>query len=280
MERLGFILSTMKRVPRKTKVLVLFDGSGCISKTLKMMGFDVRTLDILPLEHIDLPIDIMDFVPSMLNGWVPDMIWASPPCETFSIVTARKGGGNLYYQTIKVKGKVTNIYPRNDFKSDKRFKKLSDEQIKTLKAKVWEKQNQHLGFVQKTVEIIEYYSKVSSNLVWFIENPASGFIRHQLKGLFDYMVENKTTYCMYGSEYRKETSVFSNVKLNLKYCPKHKKGVTDLCGGHKDNLVQRYDDKAQAKGVVTKSTYLERSSIPEKLCMDIFIQAQKETVSV
>lgn len=280
MNRLDYILSTMKHVPRKTKVLVLFDGSGCISKTLKQMGFDVRALDILPLNHIDLPMDIMDFVPQLLGDWVPDMVWASPPCETFSIVTARKGGGNLYYQTIKVNGKVTNIYPRNDFKSDKRFKKLSDDQIKVLKAKVWEKQNQHLGFVQKTVEIIEYYTKLNPEFIWFIENPASGFIRHQLKGLFDHMVENKTTYCMYGSEYRKETSIFSNIQLYLFYCPKHRKGITDLCGGHKDTLVQRYDNKAQEKGVVKKSTYLERSSIPEKLCMDIFNQAKKVAVSV
>lgn len=269
----------MKHVPRKTKVLVLFDGYGCISKTLKQMGFDVRSLDILPLEHIDLPINILDYTPSMLGNWVPDIIWASPPCETFSIVTARRGGGNLYYQTIKMNGKVTNIYPREDFSSDKRFQKFSDEQRKEIKSKISSKQVQHLEIIRKTVEIIEYYSKLNPNFIWFIENPASGFIRHQLKNLFNNMFENKTTYCMYGSEYRKETSIFSNLQLNLKYCPKHIDGVTDLCGGHKDNLIQRYDDRSQEKGVVKKSTYLDRSSIPEKLCMDIFVQTKKEVIS-
>lgn len=256
------------------RVLVLFDGNGCISKTLKAMGYDVKALDILPLEHIDLPMDVMDFVPQLLGDWVPDMVWGSPPCETFSIVTARKGGGNLYYQTIKRDGKVTSIYPRQDFESDKRFKKLSDVDRNTLKKKVRSKQLQHLGFVQKTVEIIEHYTKLNPKLVWFIENPATGLIRHQLKGLLDNMVENKTTYCMYGCDYRKETSVFSNRKLTLGFCPKHKKGVTDLCGGHNDSLQQRYDHRAQAKGVVSNLSYLERSYIPERLCVDIFAQTQ------
>ena len=75
------------------KVLVLFDGSGCISKAAKEQGHDVRSLDILPLPHIDYPIDILDFKPSLLGDWIPDMIWGSPPCETFSIKTAMKGGG-------------------------------------------------------------------------------------------------------------------------------------------------------------------------------------------
>ena len=269
MGRLDYILSTMKKTAPKLKVLVLFDGSGCVSKMARQMGYDVRTLDILPLEHIDLPMDIMQFIPAMLGDWVPDMIWASPPCETYSCITRMTGGGNFYYQSIYDKtGKVAGVKPRINFNIDKRLK--GHKEKATLKAA------QHRGFVNKTVEIIQYYTAVNHGLIWFIENPATGCIRYILDGKIKGMVENLTTYCMYGTPYRKETSIFSNMKLTLKYCPRHKEGVVDLCGGHSDSLHQRNDHKAQAKGVVTKTTYLERSHIPAKLCMDILHQGKKE----
>ena len=256
------------------KIIVFFDGSGCVSSISRRIGNDTKALDILPLSHIDLPMDIMDFQPKILGNWIPDKIWFSPPCETFSIVTARKGGGNLYYQTIKENNRVTEIYPREDFVSDKRFQKLTTTEREELRIRVIEKQKQHALFVDKTIEIIKYYLSVNPKLEWFIENPASGFIRYYLQGKLDNMFENKTTYCMYGSEYRKETSIFSNIKMNLKYCPKHKEGVVDLCGGHKDNLVQRYDHKAQLKGVVKKTTYLDRSSVPKILAYQVLTYSQ------
>lgn len=252
------------------KTLVFFDGNGCVSKAAKALGDDVKANDILPLSHIDLPMDIMNFHPNLLGSWIPDRIHFSPPCETLSMVTARKGGGNLYYQTIKKNNRVIDIFPRTDFTQDKRFKNITPEQIK----KIQDKQKQHAAFIDKVIEIIKHYKKLNPKLIWFIENPASGLIRHYLKGKIDGLIENKTTYCMYGAEYRKETSIFSNVKLDLKYCPKHKEGVTDLCGGHKDSLVQRYDDKKQPKGVVTNSTYLDRSSIPHELCIDFLTQSE------
>lgn len=269
MGRLDFILSKMKRSPQRLKVLVLFDGSGCVSKMARQMGFDVRTLDILPLEHIDLPMDIMEFVPSMLGDWVPDMIWGSPPCETFSCITRMTGGGNFYYQSIYDKsGKVIGVKPRINFSIDKRLKGRREKS--TLKAV------QHRGFVNKTVEIIQHYTAINHGLVWFIENPATGCVRYILDGKIKGMVENKTTYCMYGTPYRKETSIFSNVKMNLKYCQKHRKDVVDDCGGHGDGFYRRYDHKKQDEGVVPKTTYLERSHIPAKLCMDILHQGKKE----
>jgi len=268
MGRLDFILSKMKRTAPRMKVLVLCDGLGCFSKMSKQMGHDVRALDILPLDHIDLPMDLMNFQPEMLPGWVPDFIEVSVPCETFSGITHMKGGGNLYYESLysySKKGRklhVIGIKPRVNFTIDKRL-------LKRDRAKIKAKQEQHLALVKKGIEIIKYYQSLNPGLVWVIENPATGYIRYAINPYISDCFENKTTYCMYGSEFRKETSFFSNKQFDLKYCPKHKDGVTDLCGGHTDGFVQRYDNKAQAKGVVKKSTYLERSSIPAKLCMEI-----------
>lgn len=255
----------------KLKVLVLFDGTGCVSNEAKAMGHDVKTLDILPLNHIDLPMDILDFRPELLGEWIPDMIWASPPCETFSCITHMKGGGNLYYESFKLFKNVVGITPRTDFTIDKRL--INRDQKKILSKGVL-----HRSLVDKTMDIIYHYEKINPDLIWCVENPASGYMRYYIMKLRLGIVENLTTYCMYGKPYRKETSIFSNIQLDLKWCHKHRKGVTDDCGGHSDTFVQRYDNKRQPKGVVDSSTYLDRSSIPSELCKEILTQVHNEFV--
>jgi len=246
------------------KILVLFDGSGCISKMAKNLGYHVKSLDILNLDHIDIPIDILQFNPEDINGFIPDVIWASPPCETWSIVTAMKGGGNRYWESIKLNGKVVDIKPRTNFTIDKRLK-YPDRIIR--------KRITHTDILIKTVDIINHYQVQNPNLIYFIENPATGYMRFYLKKLIPTFYENITTYCKYGSQYRKETSIFSNLKLNLKWCPK--KSKTNTCH-HSDTFQQRYDHKKQPKGVVKHKSYLERSSIPDKLCKDILCQTHRE----
>lgn len=251
------------------KILVLFDGTGCISKAWKALGHDVRCLDILPLSHIDYVMNILDFKPELTGGWIPDIIWASPPCETFSIITNVKGGGNRYYETFKLFGLVQRITPRTNFTIDKRLIGRDE--------KILAKGAEHRLLVDKTIEIINHFESINPDLLWCIENPASGYMRYYLMTLKLGIIENRTTYCMYGKPYRKETSIFSNIKLHLKWCPKHKKGVVDACGGHSDSFTQRYDKKKQPKGVVNrKSTYLDRSSIPEALCIEILIQLEND----
>lgn len=252
----------------KLKVLVLFDGCGCVSKEAKALGHDVKALDILPLNHIDLPMNILDFKPELLGEWIPDVIWASPPCETFSIKTAVKGGGNLYWETEKRFGHVSFIKPRENFDIDKRLK---------YKDRITAKRELHTSLVDKTVDIINHYEKINPNLIWCIENPASGFMRYYLMKQKLGINENLTTYCKYGSPYRKETSIFSNIQLELGWCPKKSKKNPDHCH-HTDSFAIRWDKNKQPEGTIVPKSYLERSNIPNKLCRDILIQVHGEFV--
>ena len=252
------------------RVLVLFDGSGCISKAAKELGHDVRSLDILPLPHIDYPIDILDFKPQLLNGWVPDMIWASPPCETFSINTAMKGGGNMYWETFKIDGKVYSITPRVNFDVDKRLK--YPERINS-------KRELHAKLVDKTVKIIKHYERINKHLVWCIENPASGFMKFYLREKYSRIIENVTTYCKYGSPYRKETNIFSNIRLNLKWCGIKRKDGKNSCH-HTDSFALRWDHNKQSIDQIIPKSYLERSSIPHNLALEVIQQAENALILV
>jgi len=74
------------------KILELFSGTESFSKVARARGHEVFTIDNNPKFKPDLCIDILKFNKTMLpKGFKPDVIWASPPCETFSL------SGNSYY---------------------------------------------------------------------------------------------------------------------------------------------------------------------------------------
>ena len=66
------------------KILELFCGTKSISNEFKHHGCDVFTVDFDNQHNPDLCIDILDFDVSMLP-WIPDVVWASPDCKTWSI---------------------------------------------------------------------------------------------------------------------------------------------------------------------------------------------------
>ena len=66
--------------------LELFAGSRSFSKVAQKLGHNVYTTDNQDFENIDQVCDIFDFDCSKLP-YKPDIIWASPPCTTFSIAS-------------------------------------------------------------------------------------------------------------------------------------------------------------------------------------------------
>ena len=68
------------------KVLELFAGSRSFSKVAEQMGMETFTTDYKDFEKIDYVVDILDFDVSKIP-FKPDIIWASPPCTTFSIAS-------------------------------------------------------------------------------------------------------------------------------------------------------------------------------------------------
>ena len=68
----------------KINVLELFAGSRSIGKAAEKFGMNVFSSDLNNFDNIDYAIDILDFDIKKIP-FKPDIIWASPPCTTYSI---------------------------------------------------------------------------------------------------------------------------------------------------------------------------------------------------
>jgi len=155
------------------KILELFAGSCSIGKEAKKLGYQVFSSDIEQFGGIDYIVDILKFDYKKVP-FIPDIIWASPPCTGFSVASigTHWGGGYRKYEP----------------------------QTETAKLGI--------KLVKKTLEIINYYKKLNLDLIYYIENPR-GVLR-KLGLLDEVQFHHTVSYCSYGDERMKPTDIWTN----------------------------------------------------------------------
>ena len=84
------------------KTLELFCGTKSFSKVMEKHGHKTFTIDIESRFSPDLCIDILKLKRDMLPRENFDIVWASPPCTTFSVASIRH-----YWKNGKPKNKKT-----------------------------------------------------------------------------------------------------------------------------------------------------------------------------
>ena len=115
------------------RLLDLFSGTGSVSGVANSIGFEVTTLD---LANADINTDILEWDYEEYSPHYFDVIWASPPCDTFS---------KARFSLIGRYG-----YTRESLDRD------------VL--------NKGVPLLRKTEQILDYFQPK----VWFIENPQTG----------------------------------------------------------------------------------------------------------
>lgn len=131
-------------------ILELFCGTKSIGKVAKERGHNVFSIDLDPQHNPDLVADILKLDLSLIP-FKPDMIWASPPCTTFSVASMGHhwGGGKGAY-IPKTKEAITGL------KIMARTKGI----ILKLKPKVWFIENPR-GVMRKKIGLDQYRKSVT-----------------------------------------------------------------------------------------------------------------------
>lgn len=170
-------------------VLELFAGSRSIGKAFEEKGHQVYSIDYdRSLPDINEYMDLEDLDVTFILGeiGIPDVIWASPDCTTYSIA-------GISHHRRKVEN---NLDP------------ISDYAIKC-------------DLVNKNViRIMKWFNKNHGTKV-FIENPRGGF--RKMDFIQDWNRET-VTYCQYGDTRMKPTDIFSLDQISGEFKPMCKNG--------------------------------------------------------
>jgi len=163
------------------RVLELFSGTHSVGKICQEKGWEVVSLD---LKGADINQNILEWDYTMYPVGHFDLIWASPPCDTFS---------NLRKSWIGRKLKAHNGAVCT--------KELLQKDIDTI----------GLPILRKTEEIIDYFQPK----YYFMENPQTGRMKDYINRPF-YDVD----YCRYSDfGYQKRTRIWTNLeKFEPKLC--------------------------------------------------------------
>ena len=153
------------------KILELFAGSKSIGKACDELGYESFSSDIHDFGGIDYVTDIRTFDINKIP-FVPDVVWASPPCTGFSVAAI---GRNW------VKGEVFTP--------------------KTESARLG------IELLGATLTHINTLQRINPNLIWYIENPRGKMRKAPFLAPY---LRHTVTYCQYGDSRMKPTDIWTN----------------------------------------------------------------------
>lgn len=157
------------------KVLELFAGTRSISKAFEKYGHETYSIEWdKDFENISMYADISTIKAKdiiKLCGGVPDVIWASPDCTTYSIAAIS--------HHRRLNEETGNLDPVSEY------------------AKFCDRTNRH---------VLDLINELKPKY-YFIENPRGGMRKMDfMRGLYRYTV----TYCQYGDTRMKPTDIWTN----------------------------------------------------------------------
>ena len=159
------------------KVLELFAGTRSISRAFEARGHETFSIE-WDKQHPNISwyadIGTVTTQDILERFGVPDVVWASPDCTSYSIAAISHH---------RIKEADGNLVPKSDY------------------AKFCDKVNEHV------IEMIKELLEINPNMIYFIENPRGGMRKMNfMKGLPRYTV----TYCQYGDTRMKPTDLWTN----------------------------------------------------------------------
>ncbi len=152
------------------KVLELHAGSRSIGKVAESLGMQVFSVDWTKYNNIDLITDIEHLKKEDIP-FIPDIIWSSPDCTTYSIAAISH---HRHEHTLLAKSDYANKCDR-----------LNNNMI----------------------ALVKQYLDINPNVKYFIENPRGAYRKMPFINFSD---RATVWYCRYGDNRAKPTDIFTN----------------------------------------------------------------------
>ena len=229
-----FVVAQPSSPHNNMRTVELFSGTKSFSKVMAAHGHETFTVDNSFEYRPDVCKDIFDVAATDLPQPI-DILWASPPCTTFSVASI------WHYWT--------NGLPKNDkSRLGIRILEKGIELIALSKPKWWFIENPR-GMMRKVIDEI--------------------FERHNLKP-----IRHTVTYCQYGAKIQKPTDIWTNAEW-WKPKPKCSPGADchERAGrGAKSGVQGVYNVKWEKE---RGSSAMERGRIPPALFEEILEQMPK-----
>lgn len=225
----------------------LFSGTKSFSKVAQLRNHKIFTIDNQSELHPDLCVDFLEWDGYLAKSgkfdekvFRKDIIWASPPCTTFSVASAGKhwtGGKGAYIPKTEACKKGLELLGRTIF-----------------------------------------FIKWCQPKIWFIENPR-GVMRKVIDIFFEQydireVKRHTVTYCQYGDTRMKPTDIWTNCDIQFK--PMCKNGAPCHEAAPRGSKTGTQGLKgAKERGAIPKKLmldiikYCEKQLKPENLFPDV-----------
>ena len=137
-------------------VLDMFAGSKSVAKAFEAAGYDAVTLDYEAKYDPDICVDVLkwDYEAAIqMFGRKPDVIWASPPCQTWSVASIGHhwAGGRRAYEPKTPEAVI-----------GKAIAERTVEIIQSVRPKFWFIENPR-GVLRK----MPFMQKLNRNTIWY-----------------------------------------------------------------------------------------------------------------
>ncbi|QGZ97270.1 putative C5 cytosine methyltransferase (MAV1virus-like) [Mycoplasma sp. NEAQ87857] len=191
---------------------------------------------------IDLSLNNPNLLEKLEQLPAPDIILASPPCESWSVADGHSRQINLVDNEFKLNNySFYQMY--NKIMKPKRQRSFIQKQTKRILGE---------STITQTINIIQHFKPK----IWIIENPRNSLMWNYIESFLGFNgIKNKTYYSNYDLNFSQKPTIFySNIELNLKY---------------------DFSIKGN-KNFYNSGNYESRSKIPKDLIIDIIKQCQNK----